>query len=186
MHCAAKQMPKNSSTMAIPRPKAISVPRASDPGQHRAGGGRRPALGPDQVASTTTAASGGAIAMRVASSHAPDHLAGRICAAAACANGRRVVMEVVWAATSPDDGQFSPHEVVSTVEQLERRFLDLRARGEGYLEVRLQHQDFPLLTMGFRGDHAVIHAADSPESIRAASRRRRGAVRPHGRGTDLR
>ena len=71
----------------------------------------------------------------------------------------------MWTGTSPNDGQFSPHELVSTLEQLERRFVELRARGQGYLEVRLPDSDFPLLTLGFRGEHAVVHAADSHEAI---------------------
>jgi len=124
--------------------------------------------------------------VRVASRHAPDHLAERICAAAASANARRVAMEVVWAATSPDDGRFSPHEVVTTVEQLERRFIELRARGEGYLEVRLPDRDFPVLTMGFRGDHAVIHAAESRESIalQQSASAHRGAASVRGSGVE--
>jgi len=46
-------------------------------------------------------------------------------------------MEVVWTGTSPNDGRFSPHELLSTLQQLERRFVELRARGQGYLDVRL-------------------------------------------------
>lgn len=83
-------------------------------------------------------------------------------------------MDVVWTATSPSEGRFSPREVVSTVEQLECRFLELRACGQGYLEVRLAERDFPLLTLGFRGEHAVVHAEDSHES--STLRRGEGAV----------
>lgn len=77
----------------------------------------------------------------------------------------RVAMEVVWAATSPNDGRFSPHELVSTLEQIERRFVELRARGQGLPGGSASGQGLPLLTLGFRGEHAVVHAAHSPEAI---------------------
>lgn len=73
-------------------------------------------------------------------------------------------MEVVWAATSVKTGRLSA-EVKSTFDELLARFRELRARGEGYLEVRTPDRDFPAITMGFRDGRAVIHLAHSPESM---------------------
>ncbi|MFF3791700.1 hypothetical protein ACFYXW_16820 [Streptomyces sp. NPDC001981] len=66
-------------------------------------------------------------------------------------------MSVVWATTSPESGRFSPGERRSDVMGLSDRFSKLRSRGQGYLEVRLPDGEFPQLTLGFRGDQAVIH-----------------------------
>ncbi|MET8517720.1 hypothetical protein ACWD7C_41580 [Streptomyces sp. NPDC005134] len=66
-------------------------------------------------------------------------------------------MSVVWAATSPESGRFAPGEIRSDVRGLSDRFNKLRSRGQGYLEVRMSDCEFPQLTLGFRGDHAVIH-----------------------------
>ncbi|NYF57893.1 hypothetical protein HDA35_003724 [Micromonospora purpureochromogenes] len=74
-------------------------------------------------------------------------------------------MNVVWAGTSPTSGRFLLAEIKSTAAELFDRFGELRSRGEGYLEVRMPDRDFPLLTVGFRGEHAVIHLADAPESM---------------------
>ncbi|MFE9207009.1 hypothetical protein [Micromonospora sp. NPDC007230] len=74
-------------------------------------------------------------------------------------------VNVVWAGTSPASGRFHPAEIKSTAAELFDRFGELRSRGEGYLEVRMPDQDFPLLTVGFRGKYAVIHRADAPDSM---------------------
>ncbi|MGW7364070.1 hypothetical protein ACWGI8_11725 [Streptomyces sp. NPDC054841] len=66
-------------------------------------------------------------------------------------------MSVVWATTSPESERFSSGERHSDVRGLSDRFSKLRSRGQGYLEVRLPDSEFPQLTLGFRGDHAVIH-----------------------------
>lgn len=66
-------------------------------------------------------------------------------------------MSVVWAMTSPEPGRFTAVERRSDISDLSVRFSQLRARGHGYLEVRLPGSDYPLLTLGFRGDHAVVH-----------------------------
>ncbi|MFD6285256.1 hypothetical protein [Streptomyces sp. NPDC060205] len=66
-------------------------------------------------------------------------------------------MSVVWAATSPESGLFQPAERHSEVTELSDRFSDLRSRGQGYVEVRSPHTEFPVVTLAFRGDHAVIH-----------------------------
>lgn len=48
----------------------------------------------------------------------------------------------------------------SAVEGLAQHFEELRLSGEGYLEAGLQGDDFPYLTLGFRGDHAIVHRFD--------------------------
>jgi hypothetical protein len=73
-------------------------------------------------------------------------------------------LQVAWAATSPNSGRLAP-EVESTFDELLARFRELRARGEGYLEVRNPDRDFPAITMGFRDGRAVIHVAHGPESL---------------------
>ncbi|MEU5182070.1 hypothetical protein AB0G49_18620 [Streptomyces longwoodensis] len=42
-------------------------------------------------------------------------------------------------------------------------FTALRSHGQGYLEVRPHGHEFPLLTLGFLNDHAVIHLIDTTE-----------------------
>lgn len=69
-------------------------------------------------------------------------------------------MSLVWAATSPESGRFSPTERGSDVRDLSDRFTRLRSRGEGYLEVRLPDSGSPQLSLSFRDDHAVIHLID--------------------------
>ncbi|MFD8423523.1 hypothetical protein [Streptomyces sp. NPDC059668] len=74
-------------------------------------------------------------------------------------------MCVVWAATSPESGRFHQVERRSEVNDLSARFDDLRARGQGYVEVRTPNKDFPMLTLAFRGDHAVVHLMTDTERI---------------------
>ncbi|MEV0474192.1 hypothetical protein AB0I50_30260 [Streptomyces prunicolor] len=71
--------------------------------------------------------------------------------------GKRGWVSVVWAATSPESGRFHPVERRSEVKDLADRFNDLRSRGQGYVEVRSPNRDFPVLTLAFRDDHAVVH-----------------------------
>jgi hypothetical protein len=49
--------------------------------------------------------------------------------------------------------------------ELLKRYCELRQRGEGYVEVRLPEHEFPVVTVGFRGDFAVAHVADGPTSM---------------------
>jgi hypothetical protein len=70
------------------------------------------------------------------------------------------MIDVVWTATSPVSGRFDPVETRSDIEVLNDRFATLRARGEGYLEIR-RSTDFPLLTVGFCGSAAVVQAFTS-------------------------
>ncbi|MFE1796471.1 hypothetical protein ACFW9L_09945 [Streptomyces sp. NPDC059517] len=74
-------------------------------------------------------------------------------------------MPVVWAMTSLESGQFDPVERCSELGELSSDFNQLRSRGQGYMEVRLPDSSFPQLTMGFRGDHAVIHLFTSEEDM---------------------
>ncbi|WP_406344299.1 hypothetical protein [Streptomyces sp. NBC_01578] len=74
-------------------------------------------------------------------------------------------MNAVWATTSPESGRFSAVERRSDVSGLSVRFSQLRAHGHGYLEVRLADSDYPLLTLGFRGDHAVVHRFSHAEKV---------------------
>ncbi|MFJ6438286.1 hypothetical protein [Streptomyces sp. NPDC091416] len=72
-------------------------------------------------------------------------------------------MSVVWVGTLPASGLFSPVETDSGAEDLSGRFNDLRSRGQGYIEVRLPNREFPVLTLAFRDDHAVVHLMSDAE-----------------------
>ncbi len=73
-------------------------------------------------------------------------------------------MSVVWVGTLPESGLFSAVETDSGAEDLSGRFNDLRSRGQGgYIEVRLPNREFPVLTLAFRDDHAVVHLMSDPE-----------------------
>ncbi|MFJ9710832.1 hypothetical protein [Streptomyces sp. NPDC101234] len=74
-------------------------------------------------------------------------------------------MSVVWAATSPESGLFHPVERRSEMGDLSDRFNDLRSRGQGYVEVRLPNREFPVLTLAFRDDHAVVHLVSDTERV---------------------
>jgi len=73
-------------------------------------------------------------------------------------------VDVAWSATSPESGRFDALVTRSSVEILNDRFAALRARGGGYLEVR-RAEDYPALTLGFRGSVAVIEAFVSQEAM---------------------
>ncbi|WP_416979032.1 hypothetical protein [Streptomyces sp. T028] len=89
----------------------------------------------------------------------PDH------AASGSAAPADAFLSVVWATTSPESGRFSAGERRSDVRDLVDRFSELRSRGQGYVEVRLPDRELPRLTLGFRGDHAVIHLIDDAEGM---------------------
>ncbi|MBQ0997380.1 hypothetical protein [Streptomyces sp. RK62] len=72
-------------------------------------------------------------------------------------------MFVSWTATDPGSRRFSATERSSDIAVLTDHFAALRSRGRGYLEVRLPGGEFPLLTLGFRDDQAVIHLFDAAE-----------------------
>ncbi|MEU9154610.1 hypothetical protein AB0D59_29630 [Streptomyces sp. NPDC048417] len=48
---------------------------------------------------------------------------------------------------------------------LSDRFNDLRSRGQGYVEVRSPDREFPVLTLAFRDDHAVVHLMSDTERV---------------------
>jgi hypothetical protein len=74
-------------------------------------------------------------------------------------------MSAIRATTSPESGLFSPGEGSADVRDLSDRFTKLRSRGQGYLEVRLLGSEFPVFTLGFRRDHAVIHLFQDAEKV---------------------
>ncbi|MFI6899259.1 hypothetical protein ACIBM4_34650 [Streptomyces sp. NPDC050256] len=68
-----------------------------------------------------------------------------------------------WAATALGSGQFSAVERCKDLEGLSAHFNAQRSGGQGYLEARLPGSEFPLLTLGFRDDQAVIHLFDAAD-----------------------
>ena len=72
-------------------------------------------------------------------------------------------MSVTWAATVLESGRFGAVERCSGIAELREHFDALRSRGQGYLEVRPQEGEFPLLTLGFRGELGVLHLFDDAE-----------------------
>jgi hypothetical protein len=79
--------------------------------------------------------------------------------------GKRNWMRVVWAATSPESELFDPVERRTEVKDLSDRFNDLRSRGQGYVEVRSPNREFPVLTLAFRDDHAVVNLMSDTERM---------------------
>ena len=89
-------------------------------------------------------------------------------------------MTVEWSATSPQTGRVGA--VMRTAfPELEDRFLELRALGAGYVEVALLTEDSPQVTLGFRGDHAVVDQLraldEDPTSFLLVGD---GSLSPHG------
>ncbi|MGW5774238.1 hypothetical protein ACWEVY_34450 [Streptomyces longwoodensis] len=72
-------------------------------------------------------------------------------------------MLVSWTATDPGSRQFSATERTTHIADLADHFTALRSHGQGYLEIRLHGDAFPLLTLGFLNDQAVIHLFDTAE-----------------------
>ncbi|MGW2830293.1 hypothetical protein [Streptomyces sp. NPDC001286] len=72
-------------------------------------------------------------------------------------------MSVTWAATVLESGRFGAIERCSGIEELREHFDVLRSRGQGYLEVRPREDEFPLLSLGFRGKEGVLHLFDDAE-----------------------
>ena len=73
-------------------------------------------------------------------------------------------MLVWWAATDLESRRYSAVERSSDVADLTDHFTALRSHGQGYLEVRLPGDEFPLLTLGFQDDQAVIHRFSNAET----------------------
>ncbi|MFJ4487386.1 hypothetical protein ACIP3D_34130 [Streptomyces longwoodensis] len=72
-------------------------------------------------------------------------------------------MLVSWTATDPASRQFSATERTTHIADLTDHFTALRSQGQGYLEIRQHGDEFPLLTLGFLNDQAVIHLFDTAE-----------------------
>jgi hypothetical protein len=67
-------------------------------------------------------------------------------------------MDVVWSATELGSRRFSPTPVRSDPAELDNHFRKLRRRRiRGHIEVAVPDVESPRLTIGFRGDYAVIH-----------------------------
>jgi hypothetical protein len=67
-------------------------------------------------------------------------------------------MDVVWSATELGSRRFRPTPVRSDPAKLENHFRQLcRRRIRGYIEVEVPDVESPQLTIGFRGEYAVIH-----------------------------
>ncbi|MEU7676228.1 hypothetical protein AB0C42_15615 [Micromonospora taraxaci] len=64
-------------------------------------------------------------------------------------------MDISWSASSPASGTFDSAER-SGVTDLVERFSQLRAQGQGYLEVR-GGAELPVCALGFKGSAAVVH-----------------------------
>ncbi|WP_203829854.1 hypothetical protein [Actinoplanes palleronii] len=76
-------------------------------------------------------------------------------------------MDVLWSATDPKTRRFSAAPVRSDSAALEDRVQRLRKRRiRGYLEAEIPDTESPQLTMGFRGEYAVIHMiVEAPEPL---------------------
>ncbi|WP_331735392.1 hypothetical protein OG379_40675 (plasmid) [Streptomyces sp. NBC_01166] len=66
-------------------------------------------------------------------------------------------MIVQWTATALEAGRFSATERCPDLADLAAHFDGLRVGGQGYPEVRLSDSEFPVLSLGFQDDQAVIH-----------------------------
>lgn len=66
-------------------------------------------------------------------------------------------MSVQWSATGLESGRFTAIDRFTDLADLSAHFNALRSGGQGYLEVRLSGSEFPLLTLGFQDDQAVVH-----------------------------
>jgi len=67
-------------------------------------------------------------------------------------------MDVVWSATEVRSRRFLPAPVRSDQAELDDHFRRLRRRRiRGYFEVEVPDVESPKLTIGFRGEYAVVH-----------------------------
>ncbi|MEU4623352.1 hypothetical protein AB0G04_25695 [Actinoplanes sp. NPDC023801] len=67
-------------------------------------------------------------------------------------------MDVVWSATELRSRRFRPAPVRSGPAELDHHFRQLRRRRiRGYIEVKHGNVESPQLTIGFRGEYAVVH-----------------------------
>lgn len=73
-------------------------------------------------------------------------------------------MDVSWTATDLESRRLSVMKQGFDLADLTDHFTALRSLGHGYLEVRLPGSEYPLLTMGFQADQAVIHLFGDAET----------------------
>jgi hypothetical protein len=71
---------------------------------------------------------------------------------------------VRWAARNPETQRFSGVWIHGDAQSLSDELAALAQHGAGYIEVALQ-ADYPTLTLGFRGDAAVLHLFTSTEDV---------------------
>ncbi len=81
-----------------------------------------------------------------------------------CRQGMGGEMNVAWVGTSPETGRYSPVETRAGLAEFRDFFQKLRARGEGYVEVRREDAAFPRLALAFRDERAVVHRFDNDET----------------------
>ncbi|GHD54410.1 hypothetical protein [Streptomyces galbus] len=75
-------------------------------------------------------------------------------------------MSVTWAATDTATGRFVAEERRTGLGELTDHVDALRrCRGEGYLEVRLPDREFPVVTLGFRDERAVLHVFEDADTV---------------------
>lgn len=67
--------------------------------------------------------------------------------------------------TSVQSARFDSTERRSELHDVVSAFRELRATGQGHLEVNLPDSPYPYLTLSFLGDHAVIHLFTSEGSV---------------------
>lgn len=65
-------------------------------------------------------------------------------------------MEIEWIATDPESGLLSPVETRSSVDEYVSRINVLLGRGEGFSQVHLAGEDYPLLSFRFRNSYGVV------------------------------
>lgn len=70
-------------------------------------------------------------------------------------------MELAWIATDPASGRLTFTESRSDIGGFMSRLKELLSIGEGYTEVRLGEEDFPMLAFSFREGYGVIHLFNS-------------------------
>ncbi len=74
-------------------------------------------------------------------------------------------IEVLVAATAVESGRFRAVEMPTTLNRLTELIDQLRRAGQGYLEVRWTEHDFPMVSLGFVQESAVIHCASTPDQM---------------------
>jgi hypothetical protein len=74
-------------------------------------------------------------------------------------------MKPEWVATVSYPGRYHAGVIAGALDDLRAQVEPVRAHGEGYLEVSRPGSDYPALFVGFRGERAVVHFQEVPESM---------------------